>query len=52
MPVRGKFRYQVGEPYFFYDMRAEVSHNGAFKEVVLVDENESLKKHQPFLFLI
>lgn len=52
MPVAGKFRYQVGEPFFFYDLRAEITHNGVFKEVVLVDENEVLKKVRPFLFLI
>lgn len=52
MPVAGKFRYQVGEPFFFYDLRAEIMHNGVFKEVVLVDENEVLKTTRPFLFLI
>jgi len=29
----------VGEPFYFYDLRAEVVHNGQFKEIVLVDEN-------------
>lgn len=52
MPVAGKFRYQVGEPFFFYDLRAEILHKGVFKEVVLVDEKESLKTNRPFLFLI
>lgn len=52
MPAKGHYRYQVGEPYYFYDMRAEISHNGTFKEIVLADENEELKKHRPFLFLI
>lgn len=52
MPASGKFRYQVGEPFYFYDLRAEIVHEGVFKEVVLVDENVSLKKMRPFLFLI
>lgn len=52
MPSNGRFRYQVGEPFFFYDMRAEINHNGVYKEVVLVDENVSLKRNRPFLFLI
>ena len=52
MPVAGQFRYQVGEPFFFYDLRAEITHNGKVEEVVLVDEKECLKKHRPFLFLI
>jgi len=52
MPVHGKQRFQVGEPYFYYDLRAEITHNGIFKEVVLVDEKETLKKIRPFLFLV
>lgn len=52
MPVPGKFRYQVGEPFYFYDLRAEITHNGTFKELVLIDENETLKRIRPFLFLI
>lgn len=52
MPIPGKFRYQVGEPFYFYDLRAEIKHDGVYKEVVLVDEAETLKKIRPFLFLI
>lgn len=52
MPVAGKYRYEVGEPFYFYDLRAKINHHGVYKEVVLVDENESLKKVRPFLFLI
>jgi len=52
MPAPGKFRYQVGEPFFFYDLKAEINHNGVFEEVVMVDETETLKKIRPFLFLI
>lgn len=51
MPVPGKFRYQVGEPFFFYDVRAHINHNGVYSEVVLVDEAATLKKYRPFLFL-
>lgn len=52
MPVAGRFRYQVGEPFYFYDIRADVNHNGQYKEVVLVDEKEVLKRKRPFLFLM
>ena len=52
MPVRGPYRYQVGEPYYYYDVRAEITHNGTVKEVVLADEKVELKKVKPFLFLI
>lgn len=52
MPVGGKFRYQVGEPFYFYDLRAHIVHKGVYKEVVLVDEKETLKKMRPFLYLI
>lgn len=52
MPINGKFRFQVGEPFYFYDVRAEVTHNGTVKEYVIVDEEKELKKHRPFLFLI
>jgi hypothetical protein len=52
MPVHGEWRYQVGEPFYFYSLRAEVSHNGQYKEIVLVDENVELKKKRPFLIII
>jgi len=52
MPIPGKFRFQVGEPFYFYDLKAEISHNGVYKEIVLVDEKEVLKRIRPFLFLI
>ena len=52
MPTHGQFRYQVGEPYYYYDVRAEVNHNGEYKEIVLVDENVELKNKRPFLILI
>ena len=52
MPAHGPFRYQVGEPFYFYDLRAHIHHNGVYKEVVLVDKAEVLKTQRPFLFLI
>lgn len=52
MPIPGPFRYQVGEPFYFYDLRAEITHDGTFKEVVIVDEKETLKQKRPFLFLL
>jgi hypothetical protein len=51
MPIAGRSRYQVGEPYFYYDVRAQINHNGVFSEVVLVDEAETLKKNRPYLFM-
>ncbi|CAK78261.1 unnamed protein product (macronuclear) [Paramecium tetraurelia] len=52
MPVPGKYRYQIGEPFYFYDLRAEITHNGQHKEVVLVDEKVALQKVRPFLLII
>lgn len=52
MPAHGQLRYQVGEPYYFYDVRAEVVHNGQFKEIVVVDEAVELAKKRPFLMII
>ena len=49
MPVRGEARFQVGEPYYFYDIVAEVNHKGVFEKIVLVDGKETLKKVRPFL---
>jgi len=51
MPIPSNFRYNVGEPFFYYDVRAQINNNGVYSEVVLVDEAESLKKYRPYLFL-
>ena len=51
MPASGRFRFEVGEPFYYYDVRAEVTFRGTVKEIVIVDENEELKKHRPFLYL-
>ncbi len=52
MPVHGQYRYQVGEPYYYYDIRGEITHDGQFKDVVLVDEVDVLAKKRPFLIII
>jgi len=52
MPAPGRFRYQVGEPFYFYDLRADVLVNGVYQEIVLVDEAECLKRIRPFLYLV
>jgi hypothetical protein len=52
MPVRGEFRYQVGEPFFYFDVVAEINNNGVFEKVVLVDRKETLKKIRPFLLMM
>ena len=51
MPILGRDRFQVGEPYFFYDVVAEINQDGVYKEVVIVDREASLKKYRPYLFL-
>jgi len=38
MPVHGQWKYQVGEPFYFYDLKAEVINNGQYKEIVLINE--------------
>jgi hypothetical protein len=60
MPASGKYRYQVGEPFYFYSLVAKITHKvfifynlkGVLSEVVIVDEKETLKKLRPFLYLI
>lgn len=49
MPIRRKHRFVLGEPTFMYSVKAELTHNGQYEEIVLVDEKESLKKHRPYL---
>lgn len=52
MPIGGKNRFMPEEPFFFYDLRAELNVDGEFKEIVIIDEKESLKKYRPFLIMI
>lgn len=39
MPVSGRFRYNVGDPFYIYDLRVDLMNKGQFKELVLIDEN-------------
>ena len=52
MPVVGKARLTLGEPFYFFDVQAEITHNGVMEKVVLVDRAESLKKFRPFLMMM
>ena len=52
MPVVGKARFSLGEPFYFFDVQAEITHNGVFEKVILVDREESLKKFRPFLMMM
>jgi len=49
MPVRSINRLTVGEPFYFYDVKAELCVNGEFEEIILVDREESLRHYRPFL---
>lgn len=51
MPVRAENRFQVGEPYYLYDVVAELNHNGIYEKVVMVDREETLKKIRPYLMM-
>lgn len=52
MPVVGKARLTLGEPFYFFDVQAEITHNGVMEKVVLVDRAESLRKFRPFLMMM
>lgn len=49
MPIRRKFKMILGEPTFLYSVIAELNHNGQFEEIVLVDEEQTLKRHRPYM---
>lgn len=49
MPVRGEYRFQVGEPFFYFDVVAEINNKGVYEKVVLVDRKETLRHIRPFL---
>lgn len=49
MPVRGDSRFQVGEPFYFFDVTAEINVNGVYEKVVVVDRKKSLENYRPFL---
>ena len=50
--MRGEGRYQVGEPFFYFDVVAEINKKGVFEKVVIVDRKETLKTTRPFLFML
>jgi hypothetical protein len=52
MPVSGSVKLTMAEPYYLFDVKAEITHNGVYEEVVLVDRAESLKKFRPFLMMM
>jgi hypothetical protein len=52
MPIVGKARFELGEPFYFFDVVAEITHNGVLEKVVLADRKESLKKFRPFLMMM
>ena len=52
MPVRGNFRYQVAEPFFMFDVVADVNKNGVHERVVLIDRKETLKEVRPMLLML
>merc|ERR1711976_531563 len=49
MPVRGDNRFMVGEPYFFYEVKAELNSNGVSSTFDIVNKEETLKNYRPFL---
>ena len=51
MPVRGEGRFQIGEPFFYFDVTAELNVKGESKKLILVDRQETLKKIRPFLIM-
>lgn len=52
MPVRSESRFQVGEPFYFFDVVANITHKGVFQKVVVVDRAQTLKYIRPFLLNI
>jgi hypothetical protein len=49
MPIRRHNRFALGEPTFLYEVKATLNHNGKVSELTLVDKEESLRRHRPFL---
>jgi len=52
MPVRGEGRFQIGEPFYYFDVTAEINVKGQLEKVILVDRKETLKKIRPFLIML
>lgn len=49
MPIRRNNRYALGEPTFLYDVKATLNQNGKVEEIIMVDRNDTLRRHRPFL---
>ena len=49
MPVGGRYRFRLEEPFYFFDVKAQITHNGIVEDLVLVDREETLKKVRPHL---
>ena len=52
MPISGIMKHGCKEPYYIYSLIAEITHNGKYEEVVLVDEKEVLDNVRPFLPIV
>jgi hypothetical protein len=52
MPVQGKSRFCIGEPFYYFDVVIEINHNGVYEKIVLVDRKESLNKVRPFISML
>ena len=52
MPVVGKSRFSLGEPFFYFDVTASMNCNGVHEEITIVDREKTLKKVRPFLMML
>ena len=52
MPVVGKSRFTLGEPFFYFDVTASMNCNGVHEEIIIVDREKTLKKVRPFLMML
>ena len=49
MPIWRHNRYALGEPTFLYDVKATLNTDGKISEIIMVDKEETLKRHRPYL---
>ena len=49
MPIWRHNRYALGEPTFLYEVKATLNKNGEVHEINMVDKEDTLRKHRPFL---
>lgn len=52
MPVGGRYRFRLEEPFYFFDVKAQITHNGIVEDLVLVDREETLRKVRPHLMFM